>query len=116
MTREDAIKYFKFKRKIECEDYLKICPKNSIAYAATLKEKKFYDMAIEVLEQEPKWISVNERVPKDCKNVLVTIAEHGTTVTYVNFYIPTEERWADDCEVIAWMPLPEPYKGGEERR
>ena len=52
MTRE-AIEYFKFRRKIFCEDYLKICPKDSIAYQATLKEKEFYDMAIKALEQEP---------------------------------------------------------------
>ena len=49
-----AIEYFKFHRKIFCEDHLKICPKDSIAYQATLKEKEFYDMAIKALEQEPK--------------------------------------------------------------
>lgn len=53
MTRE-AIEYFKFQRKIFCEEHLKICPKDSIAYQATLKEKEFYDMAIKALEQEPK--------------------------------------------------------------
>ena len=52
MTRE-AIEYFKFQRKIFCEEHLKICPKDSIAYQATLKEKEFYDMAIKALEQEP---------------------------------------------------------------
>ena len=52
MTRE-AIEYFKFNRKIFCEDHLKICPKDSIAYQASLKEKEFYDMAIKALEQEP---------------------------------------------------------------
>ena len=51
MTRE-AIEYFKFHRKIFCEEHLKICPKDSIAYQATLKEKEFYDMAIKALEQE----------------------------------------------------------------
>lgn len=51
MIRE-AIEYFKFNRKKFCEDYLKICPKDSIAYQTTLKEKEFYDMAIKALEQE----------------------------------------------------------------
>ncbi len=55
MTRE-AIEYFKFHRKIFCDDYLKICPKDSIAYQATLKEKEFYDMAIKALEQEQESI------------------------------------------------------------
>ncbi len=52
MTRE-AIEYFKFHRKIFCEDHLKNCPKDSLAYHATIKEKEFYDMAIKALEQEP---------------------------------------------------------------
>lgn len=50
---EEAIMYFKFHREIFCEDYLKKCPKDSIAYQATLKEQKFYDMAIKAIEQEP---------------------------------------------------------------
>lgn len=60
MTREEAIEYFKFHRKIFCEDYLKICPKDSIAYQATLKEKEFYEMAIKALEQEP----INDTISK----------------------------------------------------
>lgn len=59
MTRE-AIEYFKYHRKIFCEDHLKICPKDSIAYRATLKEKEFYDMAIKALEQEPKFIAKSD--------------------------------------------------------
>lgn len=56
MTREErekAIEYFKFRRKIFCDDFLKIYPENSIAYQATLIEKSFHDMAIKALEQEP---------------------------------------------------------------
>ena len=53
MTREEAIEYFKVYRKIFCEDHLKICPKDSIAYQATFKEKEFLDMAIKALEQKP---------------------------------------------------------------
>ena len=60
MTREEqAIVYFKDMRKRMCEDHLKICPKDSVAYRATLIEKGFYDAAIKALEQEPKkghWI------------------------------------------------------------
>ena len=48
--KEKAIEYFKFHRKIFCEDHLKTCPKDSIAYQVTLKEKEFYDMAIKALE------------------------------------------------------------------
>lgn len=55
MTREEkAIIYFKDMRKRLCEDYLSVCPKDSVAYKATLAEKDFYDTAIKALEQEPK--------------------------------------------------------------
>ena len=53
VTKEEAIEYFKFNRKIFCEDYLKFCPTQSVRYEALLKEKEFYDMAIKALEQEP---------------------------------------------------------------
>ena len=52
MTREEkAIVYFKDMRKRMCEDYLNICPKDSVAYMATLAEKDFYDTAIKALEK-----------------------------------------------------------------
>ena len=54
MTSEElAIVYFKDMRKRMCEDHLKICPKDSVAYRATLIEKGFYDAAIKSLEQKP---------------------------------------------------------------
>lgn len=41
MTREEqAIVYFKDMRKRMCEDHLEICPKDSVAYRATLIEKR----------------------------------------------------------------------------
>lgn len=73
MTRE-AIEYFKYYRKIFCEDHLKICPKDSIAYQATLKEKEFYDMAIKALEQETfinKPCCISGEVCEHDKNVVL---------------------------------------------
>ena len=72
MTREEkAIIYFKDMRKRLCEDYLNICPKDSIAYKATLAEKDFYDTAIEALEQEPceDCISREDALQALCKAV-----------------------------------------------
>lgn len=66
--KEKAIEYFKFHRKIFCEDHLKICPEDSIAYQATLKEKEFYDMAIKALEQELSYNSVNSLAESKLKN------------------------------------------------
>lgn len=48
----EAIKYFIYMRTMMCERFLKICPKESIAYQTALKEKEYYDMAIRALERE----------------------------------------------------------------
>ena len=53
MNEMDAIEYFKGMRKRLCEDYLKLLPKKSVGYQATLREMSFYDAAIKALEQEP---------------------------------------------------------------
>lgn len=67
--KEAAIMYFKFHRKIFCEDHLKKCPKDSIAYQATIKEQKFYDMAIKALEQESCADIVNRKLEELFKRV-----------------------------------------------
>ena len=69
MTKEEAIEYFKFYRKIFCEDYLKKCPEDSLAYQATLKEKSFYDMAIKALEQEPILDKIRAEIEPKCDRI-----------------------------------------------
>ena len=65
MTREEqAIVYFKDMRKRMCEDHLKICPKDSVAYRATLIEKGFYDAAIKALEQDPVLDKIRAEIEK----------------------------------------------------
>ena len=64
---------------------------------------------------EPHWISCNERLPeKPNKTYLVTLdyGEQGRAIGQV-FYHFEPIGWADSA-VIAWMPLPEPYKGVTE--
>lgn len=80
-------------------------------------------MAIEIINQQPKvgeWIPCSERLPKvpqnidddDCPefNVMIKGASAATTLKY-----SPDGAWFDDLgqvyEVIAWMPLPEPWKG-----
>lgn len=74
------------------------------------------DMAISALEKQDKqrWIPVSERLPEDDTEVLVYLFSRPSP------YI----AWVSDCHwyteefeiekenyPIAWMPLPEPYKG-----
>ena len=89
------------------------------------------DMAIEALEQEPKWIPVTERLAEfpciiqdangnnpSVPSGIVTVEskEHGTwqidgkfwTDKDLNPYLNWHNR------IIAWQPLPEPYEESDE--
>lgn len=76
------------------------------------------ELAIKTLEGRPtgKWIPVSERLPEKMGSYLVTLEykEHGTGVTTLWYHgegIGWDLRVAD--VVIAWMPLPQPYKEAE---
>jgi hypothetical protein len=76
----------------------------------------------DIIETQPKvgeWIPVSERLPKEDRMVLCT--EKDTGILYLGFWLNIEDvevRWFDadgfSMDVVAWMPLPEPYKGVEE--
>ena len=71
---------------------------------------------------EPHWIPVTERLPNRDELVLVTYKT--TSKIHLCKYIDdgSENSWwsyIDDCcawnnVILAWMPLPEPYKGVTE--
>lgn len=70
------------------------------------------DMAIEALEQS-QWISCGERLPKEYAQYLVCFEDGKCYV-----YLLDDSDWArgliEKENIVAWMPLPEPYKEGEE--
>lgn len=72
--------------------------------------------ALEVLNSVPpaqQWIPVSERLPDEDASVLASIKNHSFEVAVGE--IDGEVFWIVDGfipldDVIAWMPLPEPYK------
>lgn len=103
MTREErvmAIEFFKFRRRIFCDNHLKNCPKNSNEYKATLIEKTFYDIAIKALEKESCEDAVSRQTVKE-------------QMIYYGFHAPdmTVTEFVEDC-----LPSVTPHQATCEER
>lgn len=60
------------------------------------------------------WVPTSERVPDDERYVICqTVTKKGTTNIIIGYH--ANGRWCCgmNSNVVAWMPLPEPY-GGEK--
>ena len=77
-----------------------------------------FDMAIKALEQT-RWIPVSERVPEDGEEVLCFLGSEEMAVLFRRNDWGQDE-WVDGAfatesyDVVAWMPLPLPWKGESE--
>lgn len=83
------------------------------------------DEVLSGMPSEQRWIPVTERLPKKYGKYLVSVyfdscvvvellwygQIYGKDAFYYSDSIYGDTEWD---EVIAWMPLPTPYKGGEE--
>ena len=68
-------------------------------------------MAIIALEKT-RWIPVTEKLPKEYNHVLCQFCMGGMSECYYahgHFHVVGGLRMTTD-EVLAWMPLPQPYK------
>lgn len=104
ISREDAIRWVK----TECNPY----GKPTLDFESGKK-------VIEHLEQmpfaqpEPHWIPCSERMPK--QNGFYLLSSSGTVL--IAYY--SDGEWLSELPLImtenntAWMPLPEPYKEGQ---
>ena len=116
MTLDEAIKHAENVADYDCynEEQFK-CSEEHRQLAEWLRELK-------KLREQTRWIPVSKRLPKDKTYVLVTIAvrgrqPHSRSSWYQTgaFHNDNGDYWrADEPEVVAWMPLPEPYKAESE--
>lgn len=76
-----------------------------------------------LVSQEPKWISVKDRMPKDGEWVLCQLDDEFYDENTMMVLYHTDdygEKWVDgglgtgSYDVCAWMPLPKPYKEDEQ--
>lgn len=87
-----------------------------------------YKMAMDALaipSAEPKWIPVGKESPVAFEKVLVTYRLHyddsihvgiGNTTSNVNgrYYWCLDEQDYKTWDILAWMPLPQPYRAESE--
>ena len=77
------------------------------------------------IEVKPQWIPCCERLPEENGQYLITVRyKHvdGYEDVYAEHGDWCDGNWDMSCfghcgeveSIPAWMPLPEPYKGGEE--
>lgn len=99
-------------------------------------ENPHIDIIIETLEELPaaqpeqRWIPCSEELPEEdywlggsgrqfSKDVLVTIVNHDDDDIWVDVTQTVDGEWAlelqQHCEIIAWCPLPKPYREGGEK-
>ena len=75
-------------------------------FAEWLKELK-------QLREQTRWIPVSERLPEPYENVLRAVKSFGWNCEK-SVHIDIGTVCPIDTNVLAWMPLPEPYKAESE--
>lgn len=82
-------------------------------------------MLLDVLPTEPRWISCSERLPEEDGHYLITVKYvhvDGYDDIYTERGAWIDGEWDMFCHeycgkveaILAWMPLPQPYKEGEQ--
>lgn len=72
---------------------------------------------LESLPSAQQWIPVSERLPEECKQVLVCDDYQFIYVAEYEVFSDGVGRWSESTELLiienvtAWMPLPEPWRG-----
>lgn len=74
--------------------------------------------SILALPSAQQWIPCSERLPELDESVLATTTWNDITIAWrigiCEWFIHEGNTNAETADVIAWMPLPEPYKGGRD--
>lgn len=88
---------------------------NGIEYVPIFRMEQWFAHQADV----PRWIPVTDRLPGREGMYLVTSLDGGLHVETTKWFFTTFDGGFFLCDlernsVVAWMPLPEPYKEGEQ--
>lgn len=114
IKEDDVIEIVKF----ECGDW--------VGLAKTIENKI---NALPSAQPEQQWIPCSERLPDEdywmggtgkqfSATVLVTVSNREDEDEWVDMSYTVDGEWMLElpmyCKIVAWMPLPEPWKGEQE--
>ena len=98
-----------------CEDYIS---RAEALHACCDEWNKDYKAIMKSIRQlpsvtpQPRWIPCSERLPQDEQKVLITTRSGNLIDVDTSIFYHASAFW--EHYVIAWMPLPEPYKAESE--
>ena len=93
------------------KEALKFAKEQTHIFGGTMKE--FMNFVIPLLEERPQgeWIPVCERLPEYTGLYLISIYDLVTVANFTGKHF-CDRQMDNFVDVIAWQPLPEPYKEG----
>ena len=82
------------------------------------------EKTLDLIEEQPtvdRWIPCSERLPEDRLNMFLVTLDNGDVclgvlTEYGDWYTRMSEgelHYTTEHKVLAWMPMPEPYKAGD---
>ena len=81
---------------------------------------ELYDILEQMPSAQPEWVPCSERLPKDDRTKIVTLANGNAECGYYSngdWWCIGDSIKLENPIVIAWQPLPEPYREeGEPKR
>lgn len=99
-----------------CEDIIREHMKDD--KCGECSRRKWYQKGYEDGKKDNDgWIPCDERLPEDFEEVLVTDTGGRVRLITFNKFLFNHPEYMHEVKVIAWRPLPEPYrleKGAEE--
>lgn len=68
--------------------------------------------AIQAMKDTRRWIPVSERLPEPYQHIIATVRHIGWNEEEYNRVVYM--AYGGESNILAWMPLPEPWKGEED--
>ena len=91
---------------------------HSERWCGILDSKGIIVNAPSVSDRPQEWIPCSERLPEEEGEYLVTAKKYAFDSSYYDVqiaYCSPNKKWfrISNCEIVAWMPRPKPWKGAD---